>query len=316
MKPPSRRRLAATLAALSGVLGFGIPSAKGASSAEQPYVHHGFAYRSTTAARYNPLGLSTFFRFGYQRPLLGPQENILLQRTYVGVYGVTTLTPAFIRGGLRLDVQPLAFLQILVAYEGMGLFGTFDTLQSFGRVSEDFSDARQSERSSVGLAYSTTGALFTFEPIFQAKLGPITLVSDTSFIHSDMSVTPGDRFYYDLPLGLLALEEGWMVSNETDLAYNTSFGLSVGVRHGVYHAFYRGAAIAGEEARAREITPIEFAGPLFGYTFFDENRALRFNAPSVFLNVSFWIRNPYRTGEEISRAVPYIVTGFTFRGDL
>ncbi|MRG95780.1 hypothetical protein [Polyangium spumosum] len=283
---------------------------------EQPYVHKGFVYRSTTAVRYNPLGLSTFFRVGYQRPLLGPQENILLQRTNIGLHVVTTITPAFLRGGLRLDVQPLAFLQFLFAYEGMALFGTFDTLQSFRRVSEDFGDDRQVERGAQGLAYRTTGGIFTADTILQAKVGPILLVSDTQFIHTDFTIRPGDRFYFDLPLSMLAKDDGWMVTNETDLLYVTSFGLMAGARHGVYHTFFPAEAVAGEEARASAITPIEFAGPLLGWQFHEHNGPKRFNAPGLFLNVSFWIRNPYRTGQEVAATVPYIVSGFTFKGTL
>lgn len=283
---------------------------------EQPYVHKGFVYRSTTAVRYNPLGLSTFFRIGYQRPLLGPQENILLQRTYVGLFGVTTITPAYVRGGLRVDVQPLAFLQILVAYEAMGLFGTFDTLQSFRRASEDFSDAAQVERGKQGLARSTTGAIFTAEPILQAKVGPILLVSDTTFLHTNFKIPAGDRFYFDLPLGMLALDDGWQVTNETDLSYVTSFGLSVGARHGVYHVFYEDDAIAGDEARAKEIGTLEYAGPLIGFSWKEVQGPKRFNQPAIFLNCNFWIQNPYRTGQEVSQTVPYVIAGFTFKGTL
>jgi hypothetical protein len=281
---------------------------------EQPYVHKGFVYRSTTSVRYNPLGLSTFFRVGYQRPLLGPRESILLQRTYIGVNAITTITPAFIRGGIRLDVQPLAFLQFLFAYEGMGLFGTFDTLQSFRRVSEDFGDVASAERGKRGLAYPTTGGIFTAEAILQAKLGPMLLVSDTQFIHTDFTIKSGDRFYADLPLSMLAQDNGWQVTNETDLLFVTSFGLLAGVRHGVYHTFFDASVIAGDEPRAKEITPIEFAGPLLGWQFEEHNGPKRFNAPAIFLNVNWWIRNPYRTGQEVSPFVPYIIGGFTFKG--
>lgn len=283
---------------------------------EQPYVHKGFVYRSTSALRYNPLGLSTFFRIGYQRPLLGPQKSILLQRTYVGLHAVTTITPAFIRGGIRADIQPLAFLQFLFAYEGMKLFGTFDTMQSFQKVSEDFSDKAQVTRGLQGKNQATTGAIFTTDVILQAKLGPILLLSDTQFIHTDFKITAGDRFYFDLPLGMLAMDNGWQVANETDLSYVTDFGLAVGARHGVYHVFYDKAAIAGAEVRAKEIETVEFAGPLIGWLWKEHNGPKHFNAPGLFLNVSFWIKNPYRTGQEVSQAVPYIVSGFTFKGTL
>jgi hypothetical protein len=283
---------------------------------EQPYVHKGFVHRSTTAVRYNPLGLSTFFRLGYQRPLLGPQDSILLQRTYVGVNAITTLTPAYIRGGARLDVQPLAFLQFLFAYEGMQLFGTYDSLQSFQRVSEDWGDKAQAKRGAAGLSYPTTGGIFTAEAILQAKVGPILLVSDTQFIHTDFKIKAGDRFYADLPLSMLAKDDGWQVTNETDLSFVTSFGLAVGARHGVYHVFYPEKDIIGDEARAAQIQTVEFAGPLIGFQFKEHNGPKHFNAPAIFLNVNWWIKNPYRTGLEVAATVPYIIGGFTFKGTL
>jgi len=289
---------------------------KEANKDEQPYVHKGFVYRSTTALRYNPLGLSTFFRLGYQRPLLGPRDNILLQRTYIGVHAVTTVTPAYVRGGIRFDVQPLAFLQFLFAYEGMGLFGTYDSIQSFKRASEEFGDVAQAARGKQGLSYPTSGAIFTAETILQAKLGPFLLVSDTSFIHTDFKIRSGDRFYADLPLSMLAQDNGWQVTNETDLSFVTSFGLAVGVRHGVYHTFFDAGLIQGDEKRANEITPTEFAGPLIAWVFGEYNGPKKFNAPTVFLNVNWWIRNPYRTGIEVSPLVAYVIAGFTFRGTL
>jgi len=292
------------------------PAKKTSEASEQPYVHKGFVYRSTTAVRYNPLGLSTFFRLGYQRPLLGPQENILLQRTYIGLHAITSLTPAFIRGGVRLDVQPLAFLQFFFAYEGMQLFGTFDSLQSFQRVSEDWGDKAQTARGKAGLSYPTRGGIFTAEAVLQAKVGPVFFMSDTQFFHTDFSIKSGDRFYVDLPLSMLAKDNGWQVTNETDLLFVTSFGLSVGARHGIYHVFYPAKDIIGDEARAHQIETVEFAGPLLLYQVKEYNGPKRFNAPTVFLNLNFWIKNPYRTGQEVAQTVPYVIAGFTFKGTL
>lgn len=32
--------------------------------------------------------------------------------------------------------------------------------------------------------------------------------------------------------------------------------------------------------------------------------------------VNWWLEHPYRTGQEVSQAVPYIVLGFAFNGDI
>jgi hypothetical protein len=307
------RSLVAFLALVwAGLFGSG---ARAQAAPGQPYVHRGFGFRSTTAARYNPLGLSTFLRFGYQEPLLGPQPNVLLQRTAVALNGVATLTPAYFRTGLRADIQPLAFFYVLASYEHVGFWGTFDSVQSFTGVDQDFSDKSQSARADAGLSYPTRGTIFTLEPVLQARVGLVQVVSTTDFINNRMRLRNGDPLYYDLPLGLLAPNHGWLVSNETDVLYGPATGLQVGLRHGLYHASYARSDVRIAPARARATTPVELLGPLVVYSFFSENEAKRFNDPAVFLCVAWWLRHPYRTGAEVSQAVPYAVLGWTFRGD-
>ena len=41
-----------------------------------------------------------------------------------------------------------------------------------------------------------------------------------------------------------------------------------------------------------------------------------FNNPTAILIVNWWLEHPYRTGQEVSQAVPYIVLGFAFNGDI
>jgi hypothetical protein len=279
-------------------------------------VHHGFTYRSLTAARYNPLGLSTFFRIGYQIPLLGEQENVLLQRTYAAVHAMTWLTPAYARGGLRFDIQPLAIFSLVTSYELVGYFGSFDSLQSFDNIAEDFSEDGQKARADLGLDYPTTGGSFTLEPNLQARIGPLTIVSTTDFVYNHMRLRGDDPVFFDLFYDMLVPRTGWVISNETQLLYGPATGFAGGLRYGIYHALLPDSVVTGNEARAKEITPIQFLGPLFIYNFFEENRALAFNAPLVFASVGWWLHHPYRTGQETSRAVPYVTVGFTFKGDL
>jgi len=281
---------------------------------EQPYVHRGFTYRSLTAVRYNPLGLSTFLRLGYQVPLLGPQENVLLQRTYAALHAITWLTPAYARGGVRFDIQPLAIFSLVASYELVGYFGSFDALQSFDSINEDFSDDGLKARTAQ--SYPTTGGCLTLEPNLQARIGPLTVVSTTDFVYNHMRLRGQDPLFFDLFYDMLLPNEGWLVSNETQLIYGPATGFAAGLRYGIYHAFLPDSAVTGNEARAREITPIQFLGPLFLYNFFEENSAKAFNAPLVFASIGWWLHHPYRTGQETPRAVPYVTLGFTFKGDL
>jgi hypothetical protein len=309
----SARNLARLVLAAS-LIAPGVARVARARADEEPYVHEGFVWRSTTAARYNPLGLSTFLRFGYRHPLLGPQDDRVLQSTFVGVNAVGGVTPAYARGGIRLDVQPLAILQLLASYEAVGVFGTFGALQSFPDVSAEFSDAAQARRAKAGLSYATTGRIATLNPILQARVGKWTLVVSTELIHTEMNVHPGDTVYYDLPYAMLAPGDGWLLGNEADLTFALGPHLGLGVHHGLYHAlFAHGEANA---ARVKEITPIECLGPILTYELSRTNGPARLKNPAVFLISSWWLRNPYRTGAEVPRAVPYVIVGVTFEGDV
>ena len=54
---------------------------------------------------------------------------------------------------------------------------------------------------------------------------------------------------------------------------------------------------------------------MLAYTFFDDPDAT-FNRPTALLIANWWLAHRYRTGEENSAALPYIVLGFRFEGEL
>jgi hypothetical protein len=72
-------------------------------------------------------------------------------------------------------------------------------------------------------------------------------------------------------------------------------------------------------------------GPLIAYNFKESYHA-RFNAPTVFVAVQWWLQHRYRTGDRTAAesllgnnsvvndftgsAIPYLAIGFSFRGDL
>jgi hypothetical protein len=297
--------------ATAGVLG--TPAAR---ADEQPYVHEGFVYRVTTAARYNPLGLSTLLRLGYREPLLGAQGNPVLQSTYVGANAVAAVTPSYARGGVRLDLQPLAIFQLTAAYEVIGYYGTFGYLQSYPSVSADFSDSAQSRGASAGRSYPATGQVLTLNPTLQGRVGRVAFASSTEFVHQEMNVRGGDTVFYDPYYAMLAPRAGWLVGNETDVVFAVTGHLNVGVRHAIYHAFLPDSAVAGDVARARQVTPIQYLGPLAFYSLARANGPSRYKNPAVFLIAGWWLKDPYRTGAEVSRAVPHVILGFTFEGEV
>ena len=57
-------------------------------------------------------------------------------------------------------------------------------------------------------------------------------------------------------------------------------------------------------------------GPFLAYRFYSEPRgSTMFNEPTIILIVNWWLSHRYRTGEDVSQAVPYIVLGFLFNGE-
>jgi hypothetical protein len=57
-------------------------------------------------------------------------------------------------------------------------------------------------------------------------------------------------------------------------------------------------------------------GPMFAYAIRNKVPGTRFNQPTVFAVTQWWLRHPYRTGEEQPAAFPLIALGFAFNGDL
>ena len=108
---------------------------------------------------------------------------------------------------------------------------------------------------------------------------------------------------------------GWGLSNELEMLYLTDFGLILGVQYTIVHAFYPDSAFLSGEPTDNPNTPVHRVGPLAVYTFFDHPGA-RFNSPSLFIILQWYARHRYRTGEDTHAALPRIVFGFAFEGDL
>ena len=56
-------------------------------------------------------------------------------------------------------------------------------------------------------------------------------------------------------------------------------------------------------------------GLLAAYVFYDEGYTA-FNKPAVFFNIAWYLQHRFRTGADVSRAMPYLALGFAFQSDL
>jgi hypothetical protein len=56
-------------------------------------------------------------------------------------------------------------------------------------------------------------------------------------------------------------------------------------------------------------------GPVAALTFYDDGYT-SFNKPTLILAASWYLRHRYRTGQDVSGALPLLLLGFAFQSDL
>jgi hypothetical protein len=303
---------------LSGWLALGVTLVHGRAGAEtmkkeEPPPRHRLFYQNLFALRYNPLGAFEELRLSYRYRLMD-SESILLRDTFAGVGIVPGLSPAFGRLGFFAELQPLTMLALTAQYDLIRYFGAFKVMQSFPDARSEFSDTELEHLSDAKRTYVTTGRQLTLGALLQAKVGNVVFRSNFRFAYVDMELRAGDTVYYDILYDILAPGRGWLLVNDTDLLYQTSFGLTAGVRYSAGHAFYEDSELPpGAENRN---APIQRVGPFLAYTFFRKEGNARFNNPTVVLLVQWWLSHRYRTGADVSQGVPLLGIAFLFNGEL
>jgi hypothetical protein len=170
----------------------------------------------------------------------------------------------------------------------------------------------------------------------------------------------GTNVWYDILNDTLLPSRGWNVHIDSDLLFSPEgAGLTLGVRHSFTQVFWgqtdfqptdfcnNGMGGIGGRGMAPTLDslggcgaagffdpngPMHRIGPLIAYNFKESYHA-RFNAPTVFVAVQWWLAHRYRTGDRTNAqemmlgnptspsdftasAFPYIAIGFSFRGDL
>jgi hypothetical protein len=126
----------------------------------------------------------------------------------------------------------------------------------------------------------------------------------------DMDLRADDQVWYEATLDAPIPGTGWVVANDLDVLYMTDFGLNTGVRYSSVFPQYD-----TRQSPQDTDTSHHRVGLLAAYTFFDEGYTA-FNKPTVVLISSWYLKHRYRTGQDVSQAVPYVVLGFAFTSDL
>jgi hypothetical protein len=274
---------------------------------------HRLMYRNFLAGRIGPLGAVNEFTLGYRGQLVKRDTPLFLD-SYVFVGAHAFVTPAFVRVGPVIEVQPAAVLNLGVTYDFVGTFGNFGQVQSYPSAADRSGPDDFQRNKNAGLNYRTRGHLVTLSGLLQGRVKNIVLRSQTRAIWTSMRLRAGDRVYYDQALDIPLPNNGWGIINETDLIYMFP-KLRLVVRHSVTQAFYQREHFAPGEPVSKPNGPTSRLGPAVSYTFFDRPGA-RFNRPSLFLLSQWWLLHRWRTGEQRHPAIPYAAIGFAFEGDL
>ncbi len=283
-----------------------------------PRPRHRWIYSNLTALRYNPLGLVNEFTTGYRYQLID-KDSVLFRESFIAAQLHTYMTPAYARIGPKIDIQPLALLNLSATYDYTGYFGSFGLFQSFESPTADWSDTELGRRDDSNDPaidnYSTTGHWVTLAALLQAKVKNVAVRDNLKFYWADYDLRDGDTVYYHQTLDLPQPDRGWTLTNDADLLYLFDFGLTVGVRYTLTHAFYQARHFQASEPQSMPNGPTHRIGPAVLYTFFDRPDK-RFNKPTLIVLTQFWAKHRFRTGQDVSAAVPYLVIGFRFTGDI
>ncbi len=275
---------------------------------------HRVVYNNLFAVRYNPLGLVDELSAGYRLQLVR-RPGALYQDSYLALKLHTFLNPAFGRVGPLLEFAPLTVLQFTVLYDYVGWFTTFDQLQSFPTPTVDYSDTALDEGGEADRNYAAHGHLVTLGMLLQAKIGRVAVRDNLKAYYADLKLRDQDTVYYDQTLDILEPDEGWALTNDADLIYLFDFGLKIGARHTLTHAFYQARHFLPGEPVSRPNSPTHRIGPAALFTFYDRPDR-RFNKPTLILLAQWWVRHRWRTGVDTHAAIPYTALAFAFEGDL
>jgi hypothetical protein len=318
-----RRFVGRVLAVLAGsAIGFVAPSALAQAYRDGPPPQHRIVYRDLTLFRWNPLGLISDARITYRLRLYESQK-LAFRDNFLGIGIAPALSGAFLRGGPMLEFQPASFLQLWGIYEFVGYFGAFNFLQSYPTADAarvNYSDTELERRGDLAKGdpaknYSTTGTQVLFGANLQFKFGPVVVRDQIRFGRANMDLRAGDRAYYDIFYDLLSGNRGFWMSNDADLLYQAlDSRLTLGLRYTAGQAFYRPEHFGPGDDQNNGPQSIHRAGPIAAWTFKQPDGAAI--EPTVLLVLNWWLKSPYRTGQDVSQGVPYIVAALNITGDL
>lgn len=292
-----------------------VESASQISRTRELPARHRIVYDNLLAARTSPLGLVNRFSLGYRRQLIR-RPGALFAESQGSAKLRSNITPAFVTAGPRLEIQPLTILRFAASYQFVQYFRTFGTLQSFPDARAEHSQALLDRRRDAGEHYAARGHQIDLSVLTQAKVGPVIMRNESIFRWSAMDLSEGDRVFHDKLLDTLVPNRGITYIHDFDLLFDLPRRIKVGARWNVVAPMYRAQHFADGQDRVNDFNgPVHRLGPAFLIELFDRP-GQRFNQPSLFVLTLWHLRHRYRTGAEFSAAVPTVMAGMLFNGDL
>jgi hypothetical protein len=262
-------------------------------------------YISTTGVRLNPLGLFTELRLGVTMPLSN-SESPLFKGTAARVEGIFFVSPATVSPGVSAYIQPINLLKVGVSYTPTYYWGTFNSLQSYDSPLDDYAPSLQDDRDGYARWVHQTN-LFG---VLQFRVGDFALRNTFTASYVKANLRDDDRVYYDFTWDILAPRRGWVFQNDTDVVWYASQRLTVGARHTLVTLDYPDELGVDD---TQDNVPISRAGPIALFRLSNETTG-KIRLPTLFLVTQWWIRNRYRTGEDVTQLLPYVLAGVNFEG--
>ena len=271
-------------------------------------------YRNLTAFRVNPLQLLSDFRMTYRHRLYRSESRALTDN-FAGLGLSFGVTPACTTEGIHLELAPASVFQVYGSFDLWQWFGNFNFTQSFRNAEDSWGPNELARRGALPEGaptrpYASTGMTVTTGAILQGQLAGFSARHHTRVIWASYQLRDGDRFLYDPVTDLLAPNNGWSLLSDTDITY--AFGrLMVGLRFSLGRALYAQSVLTQGVGDPNGLQTK--LGPTVSWRFYKEPTH-RFN-PTVSVLVNWFLSHRYRTGLEVTQALPQIIAVVTFWGD-
>ncbi|MEE9385684.1 MAG: hypothetical protein V3V08_19920 [Nannocystaceae bacterium] len=273
-----------------------------------------WVYENLSAARVAPAGLVDRVQLGYRRQLV-PRASPLWRESQASLKLDTTLTPAYVTLGPTIAVQPLTVVRVSASYQWVNYFGNFGNLQSYTTPLAGHSSAARTAAQKAGLSYATTGHQINLASMLQGRYGPAIVRAELNMRWVALGLRPGDRVHFDQYVDTIIPDHGFTAVMDADGLWELEGGWLLGARYSLVAPLFQAKHYNLGEVRPPRGVAIFRLGPAVLYRLFQRPGAA-FDEPSLFAIAQWHLRHPYRTGEEVPAAIPTVMAGFMFKGDL